>query len=307
MSIQYYYSVYQLRVQSELCIPTLEITPKSIDGPSHVTISFGTVCPEGLKLPIHKGFAYQANRTQFWLNIPSVARFLVSNGQSIIIDPSEGIDEDSLRAFLLSICLEVLLRQRQLLVLPGYALKRGEHGIAFLGGSGLGQAMLQGLFYKQKQFFLATHFFVLNQQGDILPGVPQLEFLPQVVSALKIETQTFKTLRPGHEKYIIPLDEQYHAQPLPLKVIYTLNIHQQSHIDFLPLEEADKIPYLHQLLTQSNLPLDVWYDEQVCLPNPSVFDPIQIVAIHLPKVGLKLQQLADSIEYDFVKRVNSYA
>lgn len=305
--MKYYYSVYNLLIESELLLPNLQTIDKTPDAINPVTISYGTVGKEGLHLPAHQGFAYQATRTEFWLNIPSVARFLVSNGTSITIELTDGVDEESIHAFLLNTCMEVLLRQRQLIVMPGFAFKMGDYGISFLGGSGLGQSMLQGLFYKRGHSFLAGNFITLNDQGDILPGVAQVEFWPLVVSSLKLETFAIKTLRPTIKKWVFPLKQHYYSSPLPLKCIYTLKMHQQPDVVFSKIDEAHKLPYLQQLVAVNNLPIDLWYDTNNILPNPNAFNNIQLICIHLPMIGLKLQQIADSIENDLIERGHYYA
>jgi hypothetical protein len=300
MNMTYCYSLYNFVVQSELPLlaPHHASTTNNIND---VTISYGRVSKAGIANPVHQGFAYQASRTACWLNVPPVARFLVSNGQSIVIDPVRGADEDSILAFLFNTCLEVLLRQRQLTVIPGYALKMDNYGISFLGGSGLGQSMLQGLLYKQGYSFLAGNFIAFNDQGDMLPGIPQLEYWPTVISALKLENNVIKQLRPNIKKCVIPLEQQYHASPLRPKIMYTLKMHQQGDVLFTELHHENKLSYLQQLLAVNNLPVELWST------LPDLFNTIQMICIHLPMAELKLQHLADCIKQDVIERGHSYA
>lgn len=292
----YYYSLYDFIVQSELQLPA----PPLPSSANSVSISYGSVSPEGLANPVCRGFAYQASHTDFWLNIPSVARFLVSNGQSIVIDPIKGVDEDSIQAFLLSTCMEVLLRQRQLTVLPGYALKMGDCGIAFLGNTGLGQSMLQGLWYKQGYSFLTGNVVVFNSQGEMLPGTTQLDCLPTVISSLKLEKQVLKPLRPNLKKSVIPLGQQYHASPLHPQIIYTLKMHDRAEVLFTELDYNSKLSYLQQLMSSNILPVELWSTQPKA-------DLISIVCIQLPMTELKLQPLAEAIKQDVMKRGHSYA
>jgi len=296
-------------IQSQLILPSFQVLPAGyfLENAGHqITIFFGSVSQKGLSQPLNQGLTYQATATEFWLNIPFMARFLVSNGQNIIIDPVPGIDEESIRVFLLSTCLEVLLKQRQMTVIQGYALKLNDQGVVFAGNLGTGQSMLQGLLYKRGHIFLSGNFFALNNQGYILPGVAQLEFWQPVVSALGFAEQSLKMLRPNINKYIIPLEEQYYAKPLPLKVIYTWKTHQQGDIIFSPIDDANKKQYLQQLIKANNLPVGLWPEQHDNLCNSAVLDAIQIVCIQLPIKGLKLQQLVDSIENDLVERGHYY-
>lgn len=304
MSI-FYYSAYNLVIQSPVTLPLLSVAfPEATM--ADITIRYDLVSPKGLLDPLNQGVTYQATGTEFWLHLPSIGRFLVSHGQDIIICPADGIDEDSIRAFLLSTCFEILLRQRQLIVMQGYVLKRANYGVAFSGAMGKGQSLLQGLFYKRKQAFLASNFFALNHDAMVLPGMTQLEFWPSVISALGLTTDSLKTLRPRIKKYILPLEQRYYAKSLPLHVLYTWKMHQHRDILFSELDASNKQPYLQQLLQANTLSATLCQDknaQQVALER---LQHIEIVCIHVPETGLKLPQLADSIERDLERRGHCY-
>lgn len=299
----YCYSAYNFIIHSELLLPALPHFFSGSEAINPVVISYGYVDKKGLPSPTHQRFSYQANKTEFWLNVPSVARYSVSNGNSIIIDPVEGVDEDSIRVFLFHTCIEVLLKQRQVTVLPGYTLKFGDDGIAFSGSPRLGQSMLQGLWYKRGYVFLAGHSIALNEHGHALPGLAQIEFWPPVIETLKLEKHVQKNLRPNIKKCVIPLEQQYYPRPLPLKIIYILKTHQQTDVLFTKINDEHKLPHIQQLLAQNNVPADICYEMNTAEAKSS----IQIIYIHLPAAGLKLQQLADDIEHDVSERGYSHA
>lgn len=307
--MKYMYSIANLGVQSELLLPTLAVSTANspIDSLGHVSIIYGLVCQNGLNNPTHQGFNYQTTSTEFWLNIPSIARFQVSKGEQIIIDPVDGIDDESIRTFLLSICIEVLLRQRYHLVASGFALKFRNYGVGFVSNLSSGLAILQGLFYKQGFSFLGSNFFALNSIGEVVPGVGQLEFWPSSATTLGLDTKTLKILRPGIEKYVLPLEEQYYSKPLPLKTIYTIKMNKQSEITFSPMDEADKIPYLQEIAKTNSIFADLWDDINPRLLQSDIANNIQMVTIYLPIVGLKLRQVIDLIENDLVEREQHYA
>lgn len=301
--MMYYYSIYNLIVQSQLILPNMQMLPigetKTLPD---ITITFGTISKEGLDHPISQGCTYQTTKTDFWLNIPSIARFLVSNGQQITIEPTEGIDEDSIRTFLLSTCLEVLLKQRQISVLTGFALKLGEYGVSFTGTPGIGQSILQGIFYKRGYSFLGGTIFAFNNKGKILPGIAQIEFWPQAATALGLETEALQTLRPGIKKYLIPLKQQFEANPLPLKIIYILKMHKQPDIIFSKVNNEHKRSYLQQLIKENTVSADLWQNDDLTLEDSEILNTMELICIHLPMTGLKVHQVVDSIENDFVER-----
>ena len=300
--MKYHYSVYDFIIQSELELPGFPAASGITVSSPTVTIQFGKVSKTGLQNPTNQGLTYQTNSTEFWLNIPSIARFLVSNGQKILIDPVDQTDDDSIRTFLLSTCIETLLRQRQLILISGFALKLGSVGVAFAGTPGTGQSMLQGLFYKNGYSFLDGHFTVLNHQGFILPGIPQMELWPAITSVLGIDTQHLNQVRPEIQQYILPLIDQYYRNPLPVQTIYTVAMHQQPNIIFSTIDGAEKIKYLEPLIKTNDVSVNLWYENNHSLPNLDRLKSIPLVCINLPTSGLKLQQIIQAIENDVGER-----
>ncbi len=297
-----FYSAYDFIIHSELSLP-FPILSNSAE--ATVDIFYGQVSDKGLAQPLQRGLTYQLSREQFWLDVPTIGRFLVAEGKQIIIEPVVGVDKESLCVFVLGPCMEILLKQRGLLVVPGYALQRDDYAVAFAGQSGRGQSVLQGLFYKQGQTFLGGNSVVLNQEGVVLPGPKQLEFGPVVVSALNIEPGLLNTMRSDIKRYLVPL-EHYAHQSLPLKIIYTWKLHQQSEIMMVRMDINEKTAYLHQLAQSNNVINEPYSAASMDRINPSTWERIQVICIHVPTMGLKLQQLVDFIKQDLATRESCY-
>ncbi|MFC3909252.1 hypothetical protein ACFORL_09225 [Legionella dresdenensis] len=277
----YYYGAYDFLLQSQLALPGF--SEKTIPADTaDVTISYGEVSPVGLANPIEQGFAFQRNQTEYWLSLPTIARFLVCKGQTIIIEPAPNVDPDSITAFLLGPCLEALLKQRHLIILPGFALQIDQNAIAFTGTLGTGQAMLQAFFYKKGYSFLAGNTFALNHQGRVLSGLSHIELSQSIIKPLALSTPELRPLRPGIDKYLLPLAQQHCPDSLTLRTFYTLKMHQKSTITF---SASNTNAYL----------------QQIC-PDDS-----EMIDIYLPKTGFKLQQIVDAINQDIVERGQHYA
>ena len=107
------YHAYQLHIRSELALPEL-VSPEGSMGEPQVTIRLGAVPADGLPDARQLGPYLWADPTRLWLQVPRVARFLIRDGREIVIDPAPGIDEDSLRVFLLGSAFGALLFQRGL-------------------------------------------------------------------------------------------------------------------------------------------------------------------------------------------------
>jgi len=82
----YHYLAHGLHIESQLACP--ELLPYECNGkPADVRIRFGDVPPE-LANPTGKGVLYQAKKNHFLLKLSDIARFLVQDGEKILIQPA---------------------------------------------------------------------------------------------------------------------------------------------------------------------------------------------------------------------------
>ncbi|MEY2631638.1 MAG: hypothetical protein RIR00_292, partial [Pseudomonadota bacterium] len=149
------YSAYNLKIASDLPLPELSLLPEADAQSPDVTISLGAVQPEGLPDGQQLGPFLWTSPSQLWLQVPHVARFLVSHGTEIRVDPEPGIDEDSLRVFLLGSAFGALLFQLGYLVLHGNAIRIGDQCMICVGPSGAGKSTLAAGFMQRGHTILA--------------------------------------------------------------------------------------------------------------------------------------------------------
>jgi len=79
----YQYHAFGLNICSELELPSLMPT-ENIDL-ADVTIRCGEVSATGLESPQKSTPFFQTAKENLWLHVPEIARFLVTNGNSITI------------------------------------------------------------------------------------------------------------------------------------------------------------------------------------------------------------------------------
>jgi len=93
----YYYQAFGLTIASALLCP--ELLPG--EGPAEVTIRYGAV-PDALEDIQQQGDCYQVNAEAFFLKLNSIAKYLVTAGEQIIIEPVPGVQDGEVRLFLLA-------------------------------------------------------------------------------------------------------------------------------------------------------------------------------------------------------------
>jgi len=221
------YKCYNLTVHSEIELPEMGV-PIDVSGKPDLRIVQGPVSPDGLKGGTQIGPFLWATPEAVQLHVPHVARFLISGGDSIIFDPEPGIDDDSVRVFMLGSALGALLFQRGYLVLHGNAIRIGDACIVCVGHSGAGKSTLAAAFMKRGYQLLADDVVPIDNDCRAIPGFPRIKLWKDAANKLEIETKGLRRIRPDMEKFNLPIADSFVTEPLPVSHIYLLNSDHDS-------------------------------------------------------------------------------
>jgi hypothetical protein len=302
----YCYHAFSLTIHSELELP--ELTPALNTNQStapiqpEVLIQWGAVSLTGLEQPLAKGVTYEADEQSLWLHVPHIARYLVSHGSTITIDPIITNDESSIRLFLLGSCLGALLMQRRLFLLHANAIKIGAHCVAFAGVSGAGKSTLSAAFLQQGYAILADDVCAINQQCEVIPGFPQIKLWADASQKLSINTQSLRKVRPDLEKYAVPLGPQFHSEALPLRVIYLLQSHNKETIEFVDLSAHQKFTPLKNNTYRMQYLKGLDKGKIHIKQCGAIASKTQVVRLTRPNHGFMLNELIDAIQSDLLTR-----
>ncbi len=298
----YKYHAFQLNIESELYFPELlEQASCDLSVPD-LTIQWGDVNPDGLDDARLVRLFWQANEHMLWLHVPNVARFLISDGTKITIHPYPAVDNASIRVFVLGSCMGALLMQRGLFLLHGNAIKIGEHCISFVGHSGAGKSTLSGAFFKRGYSILADDVCAISPEGVVLPSFPQIKLWADAALQLNIKTPALRRIRPGIEKFAVPLGSQYQPTALPLKVVYILHPHNQDEFSLIPHSGMQKLKPLQSHSYRANYLKGLAQETRHFERCGRIASQIALVSIKRPNHGFKLDELVDLIEGDLTHR-----
>lgn len=303
----YHYSAFMLNIQSELLFPELvELSAPAQQ--NQITIQFGSVSREGLNTSeASTGYFFQAAKNNLWLHVPNIARFLVTNGDCITIDPVDGIDDDSLRVFVLGSCIGALLMQRGIFLLHGNAVKIGEYGVSFVGYSGSGKSTLSGGFLNRGYSILADDVCAITPDGQVIPSFPQIKLWSDAAKKLNIETGSLRKVRPCIEKFAVPLSQQFHDTAIPLKLVYVLKTHNQDDFQIKSLNGMQKLNPLQNNTYRKNFMKFLSNETEHMMQCAMLANKIGVIQITRPRHGFKLDQLMDVITHDIKSRGLSHA
>jgi len=238
------YTAYGLSIHSDLLLPELQSQTQREDEPD-VQMRIGAVAEDGFEEAKQLGPFLWASRHALWLQVPNVAHFLVREGREIIIEPAPGIDEDSVRVFLLGSALGALLFQRGYLVLHGNAVRIGNQCMVCVGPSGAGKSTLAAGFMQRGYDVLADDVVPLDAECRAIPGFPRLKLWRDTIDLLEIDASPLKRIRPQTEKFNFPLVRRFAKRPLPIRWVYILGTHTQSDTRFEPIAGMQRFEPLH--------------------------------------------------------------
>ena len=224
------YVAYGLRIRSEMGMP---FVAGSAPGRPDVNIRLGAV-PEALEAPRLRHGPWECAPGVFLLNVDGIARYQVSDGRDIVVEPA-GDSESAVRTFLLGSVLAACLQQRGILTLHASAVETGAGAVLFAGASGSGKSTLLAALVDRGYAMLADDVtgVVLDAAGRpaALPAFPFVRLWADTVDELGWRGRTRERVREELDKHLAPV-ERFHASTLPVRAVFTLGAHNRGGFEF---------------------------------------------------------------------------
>ncbi len=291
------YSTYNLSIESEIDLPELQFATQT-DAPPDVNIQLSTLPANGLPEGQQLGPFLWVKQEDLWLQVPQVARFMVQGGHTILVDPEPGIDEDSLRVFLLGSALGALLFQRGYLVLHGNAIRIGDQCMISVGHSGAGKSTLAAGFMQRGFSVLADDVVPINKACQALPGFPRIKLWQDVADKLQIDTSALRRIRPNIEKFNLPLSQPPSAEPVPVRWIYILGSDNIQSFNFSPIHGMQRfLPLYNNTYRVHFMNAMALKSEHMQLCG-QLANKIRLANITRPKASFDLDALIDHLLAD---------
>jgi len=221
MTSIYIYTAHGLRIAVPFQCP--ELIPAH--GTPDVTVILGRVPPLSEQLR-SGGLTFEATRDELLLDLLGVGRFRVQNGREVTVEPEPGVHEDTLRLFLFGSCLGAILHQRGILALHASAVRTQRGAVLFLGESGAGKSTLAATLIGCGLTLIADDVcaVVPDQSGwpQVLPGIRHIKLWADAASRLAPAGAQLRRVRPGIDKYAMPVLESVAVESIPLYAAYVL-------------------------------------------------------------------------------------
>jgi hypothetical protein len=248
------------------------------------------------------GARWQTAPGVYLLNLRRVGRFQVQDGKEIVIQPMEGVEEDTIRTFLLSACLGNLLHQRKLFAVHCSGVHTEKGAVLFAGNSGMGKSTLVSAFLQRGYKILADDMLALtiNEQGQViaLPGFPQVKLWADSAAALGRSTAGLRRVMSEYEKYVAPERERFDPSPTPLRAMYFLRIHNRPELLLEPMTHSVRFNSMldntWQKLALPGMGLREWH----FLTAARIASLTYAARLTRPQEPLELGKITDMIEAD---------
>jgi HPr Serine kinase C-terminal domain len=219
----HFYCISGLTVSSEIELPGLH-DAAATRGPSDVTIRCQPV-PAALEGAETLGPTWQIAGKQFLLRVPSVARFLLRDGQEIAFEAEPGGDARDIPIFILGTVFGILLHQREQIVLHASAVRVNGKAILFCGSSGAGKSTLAAALVQRGYPLIADDLCAITVTDAgvtmVHPGGRQLKLWAQAIEKLNLQENRGERVRTRLEKFYVDPGES-HIEALPLATLYEL-------------------------------------------------------------------------------------
>ncbi len=301
----YAYTAFGLNIQSEIPLPGLlpGAPPVALDA-TPVWVRQGET-PVHLAQPQFSGVLYQTSEGEFLLTLENIARYWVRNGQEVVVQTFPNADEAAVTLFLLGSAFAALLHQRGVLALhsSGIVIERSgeKQAVLFAGRSGAGKSTLAAAFHQRGYPLLADDkCAIVLQDGRpiVYPGYPHLRLWQDAAKKLAVDTEALPPVRADLEKFSLPVEEQFHAAPLPLRAVYLLNTHNALEIEMTPVSGMNKFRQLLQNTFRQRFLDGLGMRPAHFQLASGVAKHVRVVRISRPMHPFLLDELADQILHD---------
>lgn len=235
------YSAHGLVVDSELRLPELE----RVDGEPDVQIRIGEVPePPAERLEdgrVEDGQMYRVGDGNY-IAFTGTGAVHGTDGDRLVIEPEEGVDQGLLRWFTLCQGFRILLHQRGYVVLHASATVVDDRAVAFVGKSGKGKSTTVAAWYAEGHPVLADDVTAIDPDtGFVLPSFPKIKLDPESASVVDAD------LTPAEKSDVLPrryyaTAQEERADPVPLGGVYVLDEGPEIRIeDVPPAEQAYRL------------------------------------------------------------------
>lgn len=163
---------------------------------------------------------YTLNDFEFVCDIRHVAKFKITGGSLIQIDPYEQVDMELVTLYLLGTCMGVLLVQKEMIALHGSTIVINKQAVIITGRCGAGKSTLSTALRLKGHKILADDIspIIMLDNGKIMsaPAFPRQRICHDTAVKLGIDTEKLEKACTDDLKYNIDISAEFLNSPIEL-------------------------------------------------------------------------------------------
>jgi|GEM_PF-1220852 len=215
------YRIGGLTVASALALPGSLETEHAV---ADVQISRETALPTTLAEASAHGPNWSMAGDRILLDIPGVARVLVTAGRKIAVEGAAAVADADIAGFVQGSAMRVLLHQRGLMTLRASAVAVGDGAALLCGPPGVGKSTLAAALAGYGHDFFSDDLCAvrIDARGApiLAPDGATLRLWASAIEALDLRDRCRTPLRPGFQKFHVEPSSIARKAELPILAIY---------------------------------------------------------------------------------------
>ncbi len=188
---------------------------------------------------------YVLNETEFVCDIRHVAKFKITGGSLIQIEPYEQADMELVTVYLMGTCMGVLLEQKEMVAIHGSTIVIDKQAIIITGRCGAGKSTLSTALRLRGCNILSDDIspIVMHESGQIMsaPAFPKQRICHDTAVKLGIDTKNLEKACSEDLKYNIDISDQFINHPIELFGIIQVIPSDVEDVVLTELTSFDKI------------------------------------------------------------------
>jgi hypothetical protein len=295
------YRAFGLAIGSELPLPGL---PKT-DRRPQVRIRRGTVGDWQGEATVRYGERCRI-RGQHWFIRFKLLPFtaLISDGNLIQFEADAGRD-DMAALHILGSCTGAMLYQRGYVPLHGNTLVNSDGAAMLVGRIGAGKSATSMALLKRGHHLLADDISAVSfdaaQKGEapqVLPGLPRIKLWKASLDHFGHSTQELERLRPGMEKFHVPVGDLFCGEPKKLRAIYVLQPGDRPGVRVRQLSGLARLDAIRGHLYKIRFPDAIRNFPPLLGRLCQLADTVSINLVERPREGNTIDEVAEAIDKD---------
>lgn len=285
------------RVRSALPLPELIPWPSADERPPDIVIDEGAV-PETLERSLTPGRYLMVDPAgTILLHIAYGLRFLIRDGGRVTVDRVDRENPDSWRLFFLGSVLGALCHQRGVFPLHAATVRIEGRTLAIAGAPGAGKSTLAHALSRRGHRLVSDDVTVICDEGsglEIVPAFPRLNLWAATLDAAGISETGLRRVRPGLEKYDLPLEGSFDIAPVPLDAVVILG--EAQELSLTKLMPTAALPAVQAHISQRQVAAALGSQRRLFAATARIVSTVPVYRLQRPKRFEDLREVAALIE-----------